>query len=92
MILDLESGDVKFKCYCGVIVDGEPRDVEIDNQIFSSKKQYDMSHIAKIAPFDVTEKVARTCPKCKLTYMSRSVIGEDLQIIYSCKCGYYDLA
>ncbi|MFA6609137.1 MAG: hypothetical protein WCT07_04510 [Candidatus Paceibacterota bacterium] len=91
MALSLDSGEVKFKCACGVVLNGDPSDVEIDNEVFTDNKQYGWNNIIRLAPFDITQKVNKKCEGCGLNYMSRVIIGSEQDIIYVCKCGHREI-
>ena len=40
------------------------------------------------APYDAAGfKVKKTCPKCKLDYMTRLILDDGSRVVYRCDCG-----
>jgi DNA-directed RNA polymerase subunit M/transcription elongation factor TFIIS len=83
---------VMFQCgRCLASVDGTPDDSLLaEGYQESTALQYE-KHAAFIetSAFDTAgNKVAKPCPKCNLPYMTMVQIGEQLNTMFTCTCGF----
>lgn len=87
----IETGEVIFTCKCGIPkIVGKDEDTLIDEEYTTSddkKLKYDV--FIKNSAYDpVNIIVKRDCINCKRDHMKMIRIGENRNVLYTCKCGH----
>lgn len=91
MHMDTTGDRLKFICHCGISTIAKDDETRILTRTIDSgsNKGVGYENLIKNSSFDrVNNLVKKDCPKCSINYMTQIRIGEDENIIYTCKCGY----
>lgn len=89
--IDTSSGELIFVCItCNERFPSTPEDslrIEIDYKAATSSEKYDVME-AEAGNDTAGKKVNKSCPSCKLPYLTHVYIGESYISKYICSCGY----
>jgi len=90
MLRDTSSDTVRFTCYCGVGVEGDPEDARIAGDVLHAGETEEMYRrlILNAAHDRVNQQVKKDCPNCGLDYMTQIRVGAREVVVWVCKCGY----
>ena len=90
MTRDPSSGEVFFRCHCGVSEKGDPSDARVSGAVLGAGETTEMyRRLILTAPYDRTNQlVRRPCEKCGLDYMVQIRVGAAEMVINKCKCGF----
>lgn len=87
--INANTGTLHYPCQCGNIEPANPEYTlisEISTRSININEYY--TTFIQTASHDPTNtKIMKDCTKCGLNYMTQILLGPDLTIIYSCKCG-----
>ncbi len=86
---DTTGGIVKFKCKCTYEIHGTAEDARISG-VSAGGENIEMYRILvnNAAHDRVNKQIKKTCPECKLDYMTFIRVGSSESIVFKCKCGY----
>lgn len=85
------TGDkLVFICICGNQYDATPEDTLRIHRIIDASESTQKFHMfMENASFDPAANIVKKeCPQCKLGYMTRVYVGQNVSLYYVCECGY----
>ncbi len=89
LLKNTATGELVFKCHCGIEYNKDLEDTLMYEEIFFSSDESSSKYVDFIdnAPFDKAGfKVAKSCPKCNIDYLTMIMINSET--IYLCTCGF----
>ncbi len=89
MARDTSTGSVRFRCYCGVELVGQPRDALIASETQAASRNTEMYRrtIQSSAHSRVNQQVMRDCSRCGLDYMTQIRVSDQEVVVWTCRCG-----
>lgn len=84
------SGDVKYRCSCSLEINGTAEDTLMAEGVLESSKMTMIHEVfMENSPHDPAGlKVAKTCPKCGLDFLTQIYVGIAYTSVFTCSCGY----
>lgn len=90
MSRDTSTGTVRFRCFCGVELDGGPMDALIASESLTAERNTEMFQrlIHHSAHSRTNQQVSRDCPECGLDYMTQIRVSDQEVVVWTCRCGF----
>lgn len=87
---DAQTGTITYKCTCNYSELGGAEDTLMREEVFLESSSLAIYYdLIQNSPFDVAgTKINKSCPNCKLDFLTLIRISEQEIVMYTCTCGF----